>query len=779
MKDKTAEKVIDINEDDNREIAYSEEGKKEKVQYIQLVLYGIAGFLFSFFSSFGEMSPFGISFLCAVPYDVSFVVFLFGSIGYFFSKGLSTALKYTVAMAVVCAFKLIVHKRFSSNGKRDFLSFVAFVISFGVGAVELFVTGFELYTFFLCILQGVLSFCATMFFIKSYKIPLGRIGISNLGAKEGTCLFLSGAVFLMCASYFTLEGISLGRVLAIAIILFVSLYKGSAPGAVFGIVFALSLSVDENFRYIFPCIAVSSLVSGVFSSYGQIITSVSFFVSYVISLLFFRADADIVINIIEAVLACGSFMLVPSKWITALQDLCEKTGIVKNKKINTALSESLFDSANNIYEIAGIIGNISEKLDSVINPEVDKLFSFLQQRVCTDCENKARCWNKNFNSTANDVMVIAGIKEKIKDRLPLQKRCPRIGILTSAIETAHIDYVNDMAVKMKLSEMRKVLVDQFSSMGDFLFESANKIASSRMVDTARSASMRTALTDAGVYVDALDYFTNADGRVTVEMSVIDRSFETDYKKAKTVIEVLTKRFFEKPQIAVNEIKTTVSFEERASLEVQFGYYQKPMLKDTLCGDCVSIVKGQDGTRNAIISDGMGTGSRAAIDSTMTCSILSKLLSSGFSFDSALKIVNSAMIMKSTDESLATIDGVSINVYTGKAVFYKAGAAISFVRRKDEIEVVERQSLPVGIIRNISFSKMRAELLPGDIILMVSDGAVANDCSWINDELLAWSTNNMEDLAKHIVSLASLRSDKNSRDDITALAIKITRKKIRS
>ena len=41
----------------------------------------------------------------------------------------------------------------------------------------------------------------------------------------------------------------------------------------------------------------------------------------------------------------------------------------------------------------------------------------------------------------------------------------------------------------------------------------------------------------------------------------------------------------------------------------------------------------------IISDGMGTGTMAAIDNTMTANLLSQLIRSGFGFECALKIIN--------------------------------------------------------------------------------------------------------------------------------------------
>ena len=85
-------------------------------------------------------------------------------------------------------------------------------------------------------------------------------------------------------------------------------------------------------------------------------------------------------------------------------------------------------------------------------------------------------------------------------------------------------------------------------------------------------------------------------------------------------------------------------------------------------------------------------------------------------------------------------------------------------------------MPIGIIRNITPAHTRVILQPGDIILLVSDGVTSEDCGWINDELLSWSTNNMEDLATHICSLAHLRSSDATKDDITAVALKISKAK---
>ena len=100
------------------------------------------------------------------------------------------------------------------------------------------------------------------------------------------------------------------------------------------------------------------------------------------------------------------------------------------------------------------------------------------------------------------------------------------------------------------------------------------------------------------------------------------------------------------------------------------------------------------------------------------------------------------------------------------------AAVSFLRRSDEVHLIEAASMPLGILRELDFSVFDADLQPGDIVLLVSDGVTAGDCGWVNDELLAWSTNNMEDLATHIASLARLRASKDTADDISVVALKL-------
>ena len=71
----------------------------------------------------------------------------------------------------------------------------------------------------------------------------------------------------------------------------------------------------------------------------------------------------------------------------------------------------------------------------------------------------------------------------------------RQNILKSRIEENAFEYANNMAVKMKIREMRKVLTDQFCGMGDFLNETADKIAGSKNFKKIEKQSESFAIED--------------------------------------------------------------------------------------------------------------------------------------------------------------------------------------------------------------------------------------------------------------------------------------------
>lgn len=63
--------------------------------------------------------------------------------------------------------------------------------------------------------------------------------------------------------------------------------------------------------------------------------------------------------------------------------------------------------------------------------------------------------------------------------------------------------------------------------------------------------------------------------------------------------------------------------------------------EKLCGDTFESFYDGRGNYVVILSDGMGTGPRAALDSAMASGLMARLVKAGFGFQSALRLVNSS------------------------------------------------------------------------------------------------------------------------------------------
>jgi len=124
-----------------------------------------------------------------------------------------------------------------------------------------------------------------------------------------------------------------------------------------------------------------------------------------------------------------------------------------------------------------------------------------------------------------------------------------------------------------------------------------------------------------------------------------------------------------------------------------------------------------------LSDGMGTGQAASSQSKVAISLLEQFMETGFDQDTAIKLINSILVLKSDDDSFATIDLSAIDLYDGKIEFVKIGAAPTFIKRQNKVEVVKTVSLPAGILSDIDTELVSKNADNGDFIIMVTDGII--------------------------------------------------------
>ena len=213
--------------------------------------------------------------------------------------------------------------------------------------------------------------------------------------------------------------------------------------------------------------------------------------------------------------------------------------------------------------------------------------------------------------------------------------------------------------------------------------------------------------------------------------------------------------------------------EMPAFRVKIGCAQHVCGNGQLCGDSWDSFSDGNGRQIALVCDGMGTGGRAAVDGAMACGIMGRLVRAGIGFDASLKIVNSALLVKSGDESLSTLDLLSLDLFSGSAEFLKAGAPVSVIRRSGHAVLVDTPSLPVGILNDTNFAKFSETVAAGDLILLMSDGALSSGSDWICSEAEKWDGRIPQELAESIVSQAIAKRRDGHDDDITVLAMLVS------
>ncbi|WKL04558.1 SpoIIE family protein phosphatase [Paenibacillus amylolyticus] len=179
-----------------------------------------------------------------------------------------------------------------------------------------------------------------------------------------------------------------------------------------------------------------------------------------------------------------------------------------------------------------------------------------------------------------------------------------------------------------------------------------------------------------------------------------------------------------------------------------------------------------------LSDGMGNGERARMESSAALNILEQLLQSGMDEKLAIKSVNSVLMLRSPEEMYATVDMALIDEYTAETTFMKIGSTPSFIKRGKEVIQVSASNLPIGIIKDIEVDLVTVQLQPGDILIMMTDGIydapgyAVNKELWMKRLIQEIDTDDPQDLADCLLESVIRYQQHEILDDMTVVVGKV-------
>lgn len=144
-----------------------------------------------------------------------------------------------------------------------------------------------------------------------------------------------------------------------------------------------------------------------------------------------------------------------------------------------------------------------------------------------------------------------------------------------------------------------------------------------------------------------------------------------------------------------------------------------------CGDKGVCFSAPNANYYVLLCDGMGTGEGAARLSSHTVHLLKRLLQRGLAPMAALKLLNGSMLLRG-NSAFSTVDLLQLDLHTGQAQLYKWGAAPSYWRDNDRMEVIGTGTLPPGVGVEFAPEQYQLSLRNGELLVMLSDGAYSHD-----------------------------------------------------
>ena len=450
-------------------------------------------------------------------------------------------------------------------------------------------------------------------------------------------------------------------------------------------------------------------------------------------------------------------------------------------------TQGLGGAARKLSAVADTLSDIADTVNAVCQrqlPPKGETFDFVVEQVarttCQSCTRRSRCWVRGYATAMDGLQHLKPVLES-KGRVEVQDLPGQLSVcihpadLCTAANHGYRLWRSRRQTRARASMLRTALTEQYSALAGALAQLAAKLGQAGLPDPRREAKLAQLFAELGL--DALECSVTADlaGRLTASVTICRTHF-TQEEISGLVEEVsrLCRRDMDLPEITHCRTVTMLTFGEKPLFTAEFGAAGHAAAGQSVSGDALDQFCDTSGRAQMLLCDGMGTGRAAAVDGQMAAKLTAQLLRAGFAAESAARLVNVALGLKGAEqEAGATLDLLTVDLYTGRAGLFKAGAAPSFLVRGGVPRMLDGASLPMGMLDSLVGRSTTFALDAGDWVVLVSDGALADGADWLMQQLqLCARLGHTPKQAAETVADAAARRAGDKRDDITVAVLAV-------
>ncbi|MBB6455259.1 stage II sporulation protein E [Salirhabdus euzebyi] len=757
----------------------------------------IAGFLLGRAVILTSVSPFAVAFFASIwmlRRNISFKTALAVLLGGL-TVSISHSLFLTGTILVFCLLAALFKKVSAQQKMVPLYVFLACIIARITG---FFIQGsIETYQWVFTIVEAGLSVVLVLIFIQSVPIISPRKFKKDLKNEEIVCMMILLASILTGTIGWIVMDASMEQIFSRYLVLILAYIAGAAIGSTVGVVTGLVLSLaDVASLYQMSLLAFAGLLGGLLKDGKKVGVGLGLFVATLLIGIYGESNGNqFAPTLIETGFAIILFFLTPENWIRKMARYIPGTNEHKSEQ-EQYLQKVRDVTANRVEQFSDMFQALSKsfsKIDSATldkkeTKETDYFLSNVTEKTCQSCFKKESCWVNQFDKTYNYMTEMMSEMEEgtLNNRRKLvrdfENHCVKSNKVMDTMKDELSFFQANQRLKRQVQESRKFVAEQLKGVSDVMENFAKEIMKERQIHEQQEGEIVHALNEMGFEIEKLDIYSLEAGSVDIEMNLTFYDYHGE--AAKVIAPVLSEILQETVIVDHEEVSPFpngygyFSFKSARQYNIETGVSHAAKGGGFVSGDSYLTMELGSGRYALAISDGMGNGERAYLESMETLRLLQQILQSGIDEKVAIKSINSILSLRTTDEIFSTLDLAVIDLHHAGVKFLKIGSTPSFIKRSSDIVKVEASNLPMGIIQEFDVDVVSEQLKTGDILIMMSDGIfegpkhIENVDMWLKRKIKEMETTDPQEIADLILEEVVRTKSGEIDDDMTVLVAKI-------
>lgn len=442
---------------------------------------------------------------------------------------------------------------------------------------------------------------------------------------------------------------------------------------------------------------------------------------------------------------------------------------------------------NSLGKLSEVFLKLQQDRDEMTEEEYQNIYDDVRDRVCKNCEQRSVCCGEERIHTQQmikevlDTVEDFGAELNVEIKRKIQKKCVRAPQFLRIILDVYKNEKQNRKWKQRMAQSREGCAVQLDTFAQMIQHSTRELDAGIFEDEHMEKKIKTRFTKAGLKLLSTVFFVTGNGRYEIHVTAkAHKGTCITTKEVAQIISECTGREMvlgKDERVIVGSEYGTITCVESSRYHTLQGIAKIGKGCDKISGDNFSLLELEGGKQGVILSDGMGAGQSAFRESAMVVEVLEELLNAGFPKETALQMLNTAMVIGREEVRFSTIDISMFDLYTGECEMTKAGASTTFIKHKDRVEKIKSTSLPIGVMSKLEADCVRRQLQDGDMVIMVTDGVM--DALPIGEQdflmqmiIEGTSLHNPKEFAHHILEQVLECSGQVPLDDMTVLVVGI-------